>query len=155
MSSSAARNLRTPPAPGPGRPRTPARPPLRVVPRRANQAAKAPFVVLVVALLGGGLVGLLLLNTALAQGSFTVDDLKQRNTALADHQQEVQRQVARLSSPQVLSRRARQLGMVSGGTPAFVDPRDGAVRGQPTPAAAAPTHATPRGGSDSRLRGTR
>ncbi|MGH8867371.1 MAG: FtsB family cell division protein [Actinomycetes bacterium] len=137
MSTSTARSVRTSPAVRPARPE-PSRPPLRVVPSRPHRPARAPFVALVVTLLGGGLVGLLLLNTALAEGSFRVYDLKVENAALADREQQLGEEVARLSTPQVLSARARELGMVQSGSPAFVNPRSGEVRGEPAPAKPGP-----------------
>ncbi|AXL88161.1 hypothetical protein C4J65_07320 [Streptomyces sp. CB09001] len=103
-----------------------------------GQAARAPFVLLVVALLGGGLIGLLVLNSALSEGSFQLDDLKQRTKELTDEEQALQRDVDSYSAPQALQRRARELGMVPGGDPAFLDP-DGTVKGSPSPAPAAAT----------------
>ncbi|MET7321214.1 septum formation initiator family protein [Streptomyces sp. NPDC005549] len=103
-----------------------------------GQAARAPFVLLVVLLLGGGLIGLLVLNSALSEGSFQLDDLKQRTKELSDEEQALQRDIDAYSAPQALQRRARELGMVPGGDPAFLDP-DGTVKGSPSPAPAAAT----------------
>ncbi|MFI1756274.1 septum formation initiator family protein [Streptomyces sp. NPDC020571] len=103
-----------------------------------GQAARAPFVLLVVLLLGGGLIGLLVLNSALSEGSFQLDDLKQRTKELSDEEQALQRDIDGYSAPQALQRRARELGMVPGGDPAFLDP-DGTVKGSPSPAPAAAT----------------
>ncbi|MFD8175635.1 septum formation initiator family protein [Streptomyces sp. NPDC059709] len=103
-----------------------------------GQAARAPFVLLVVVLLGGGLIGLLVLNSALSEGSFQLDDLKQRTKELTDEEQALQRDIDAYSAPRALQRRARELGMVPGGDPAFLDP-DGSVKGSPSPAPAAAT----------------
>ncbi|MEU4982166.1 septum formation initiator family protein [Streptomyces sp. NPDC021969] len=103
-----------------------------------GQAARAPFVLLVVVLLGGGLIGLLVLNSALSEGSFQLDDLKQRTKELTDEEQALQRDIDAYSAPRALQRRARELGMVPGGDPAFLDP-DGKVKGSPRPAPAAAT----------------
>ncbi|MFJ8808975.1 septum formation initiator family protein [Streptomyces sp. NPDC102490] len=103
-----------------------------------GQAARAPFVLLVVLLLGGGLIGLLVLNSALSEGSFQLDDLKQRTKELSDEEQALQRDIDAYSAPRALQRRARELGMVPGGDPAFLDP-DGTVKGSPSPAPAAAT----------------
>ena len=103
-----------------------------------GQAARAPFVLLVVVLLGGGLIGLLVLNSALSEGSFQLDDLKQRTKELTDEEQALQRDIDAYSAPRALQRRARELGMVPGGDPAFLDP-DGSVKGLPSPAPAAAT----------------
>ncbi|MFD5281183.1 FtsB/FtsL family cell division protein [Streptomyces rubrogriseus] len=103
-----------------------------------GQAARAPFVLLVVVLLGGGLIGLLVLNSALSEGSFQLEDLKQRTKELTDEEQALQRDIDAYSAPRALQRRARELGMVPGGDPAFLDP-DGTVKGVPSPAPAAAT----------------
>ncbi|AIV36973.1 septum formation initiator family protein [Streptomyces sp. R1] len=103
-----------------------------------GQAARAPFVLLVVVLLGGGLIGLLVLNSALSEGSFQLDDLKQRTKELTDEEQALQRDIDAYSAPRALQRRASELGMVPGGDPAFLDP-DGSVKGSPSPAPAAAT----------------
>ncbi|CAM5312498.1 Septum formation initiator family protein OS=Streptomyces tendae OX=1932 GN=GUR47_12060 PE=4 SV=1 [Streptomyces tendae] len=103
-----------------------------------GQAARAPFVLLVVALLGGGLIVLLVLNSALSEGSFQLDDLKQGTKELTDEEQALQRDIDAYSAPGALQRRARELGMVPGGDPAFLDP-DGTVKGAPSPAPAAAT----------------
>ncbi|WP_399884025.1 septum formation initiator family protein [Streptomyces sp. BBFR51] len=103
-----------------------------------GQAARAPFVLLVVVLLGGGLIGLLVLNSALSEGSFQLDDLKQETKSLTDEEQALQRDIDAYSAPRALQRRARELGMVPGGDPAFLEP-DGTVKGSPSPAPAADT----------------
>lgn len=107
-----------------------------------SSAARTPFVLLVVLLLGGGLITLLLLNSALNEGSFRLSELKRDTTELTDEQQALQRDVDSYSQPGALERRARELGMVPGGSPAFLDP-DGTVRGVPTKATAPPPSPTP------------
>jgi hypothetical protein len=91
--------------------------------RRAATAPRAPFAILVVGLLGGALVGLLLLNTALAQQSFTESELQRENQQLQERRQALQEDIARESSPQVLHEKARRLGMRDAGDPGFVTPR--------------------------------
>ncbi|WP_344334850.1 hypothetical protein, partial [Streptomyces globosus] len=102
----------------------------------AGQAARTPFVLLVVALLAGGLISLLLLNSALNEGSFRLAKLKKETTALTDEEQALQRDVDAYSAPDALQRRAVELGMVPGGSPAFID-GNGKVSGT-APAAEAP-----------------
>ncbi|MFC8717242.1 cell division protein FtsL [Kitasatospora sp. NPDC057198] len=94
---------------------------------------RTPFAVLVVALLSAGLLGLLMLNTALNEGSFTLSRLKKQTTEATDQQQTLQQQIAQQSAPDALERRARELGMVPGGDPAFLNP-DGTVNGTAKPA---------------------
>ncbi|RLV66001.1 Septum formation initiator [Streptomyces sp. CBMAI 2042] len=107
-----------------------------------SSAARTPFVLLVVLLLGGGLITLLLLNSALNEGSFRLSKLKRDTTELTDEQQALQRDVDSYSQPDALERRARELGMVPGGSPAFLNP-DGTVRGVPKKAIAPPPSPSP------------
>ncbi|MFD8384435.1 septum formation initiator family protein [Streptomyces sp. NPDC059679] len=97
-------------------------------------ARRTPFVLLVVVLLGSGLIALLLLNSSLNQGSFELSRLEKQTDELSDERQALQQEVDRLSAPDALERRARELGMVPGGSPAFLNP-DGSVSGAPAPAA--------------------
>ncbi|WP_418956571.1 septum formation initiator [Streptomyces tritici] len=117
----------------------------RLMPSGPSTAARTPFVLLVVVLLGGGLITLLLLNSALNQGSFKLRDLKARTTELTDEEQALQRDVDDHSAPDALERRARELGMVPGGSPAFLDP-DGKVRGERS-VATAPPEPSPEAGT--------
>ncbi|MFF6784889.1 hypothetical protein [Streptomyces sp. NPDC012510] len=105
----------------------------RLLPARSKGAARTPFVLLVVLLLGGGLIGLLVLNSALSEGSFRLDDLQDDVKSYTDEEQALQRDVDAYSAPDALLRRARELGMVPGGDPAFLNP-DGTVMGVPRPA---------------------
>ncbi|GGZ69449.1 septum formation initiator family protein [Streptomyces echinoruber] len=111
----------------------------RLFPAEPGQAARTPFVLLVVLLLGGGLIALLLLNSALSEGSFQRDDLQHDVKNLTDEQQALQRDIDAYSAPDALQRRAQELGMVPGGDPAFLGP-DGSVKGVPS---AAPGDAAP------------
>ncbi|MFF7370751.1 septum formation initiator family protein [Streptomyces tricolor] len=102
----------------------------RLLPAGRAQAARTPFVLLVVVLLGGGLIGLLVLNSALSEGSFELADLQKQTKNLTDQEQALQRDIDAYSAPDALQRRARELGMVPGGDPAFLGP-DGTVKGVP------------------------
>jgi cell division protein FtsB len=109
----------------------------RLLPAASGGARRTPFVLLVVVLLSSGLIGLLLLNSSLNQGSFELSRLQKRTKELTDQQQELQQDVDRLSAPDALERRAHELGMVPGGDPVFLTP-DGKVLGSPSPAGSAP-----------------
>ncbi|MFE0178732.1 septum formation initiator family protein [Streptomyces sp. NPDC059002] len=106
----------------------------RLLPQGPSQAARTPFVLLVVLLLGGGLITLLILNSSLNEGSFQLSELKKETKDLTEEEQELQRDVDSYAEPDALQRRARELGMVPGGDPAFLDP-DGTVHGVPGAAA--------------------
>ncbi|WP_406389452.1 septum formation initiator family protein [Streptomyces sp. NBC_00887] len=123
----------------------------RLMPSGPSKAARTPFVLLVVLLLTGGLISLLLLNSALNEGSFRLSKLKRETTDLTDEQQALQRDVDSYSEPDALERRARELGMVPGGSPVFLNP-DGTIRGVPervtaelSPAAAPKPDTSPAG----------
>ncbi|MGW3989271.1 septum formation initiator family protein [Streptomyces sp. NPDC004830] len=105
----------------------------RLFPNGPGRAARTPFVLLVVLLLGGGLICLLVLNSALSEGAFKLDDLQRETKSLTDEEQALQRDIDAYSAPEALQRRARELGMVPGGDPAFLGP-DGKVKGVPGPA---------------------
>jgi len=107
MSTAAARNDRPAVAP-----LSAGRPGLRLLPGGRTGAPRAPFVVLVLLVLGAGLVGLLLLNTNLQQSSFELRDLEQDTRLLRDRHAELTRQVAELAAPEELASRADALGMV-------------------------------------------
>ena len=105
----------------PGRLR-PARSGLRVVPGRPVRPRRAPFVLLVLFLLAAGLVGLLVLNTSLQQGTFDLTDLEQHTALLRDRHSELVSDVANRSEPGALASRAKHLGMVPSADPQFLQP---------------------------------
>lgn len=109
---------------------------VRLLPAGPAGAKRTPFVLLVVVLLGSGLISLLLLNSSLNQGSFELSRLQRTTTELTDEQQALQQEVDQLAAPDALERRARELGMIPGGSPAFLLP-DGTVKGAPAPATTA------------------
>lgn len=122
-------------------------PVVRLLPGAAPAAPRAPFVLLVLALLGGGLVLLLLLNAASAADSFRQRELQKQIGALNLQEQELQRTVASMQAPGALADSARKLGMVPSGEPGFlVLMPDGTFRivGTPTVATAPPKPVPPK-----------
>nr|WP_241844432.1 cell division protein FtsL [Kitasatospora sp. CB01950] len=103
---------------------------MTVRPGARSMRGRTPFAVLVVTLLSAGLLGLLMLNTALNEGAFTLSRLKKQTTEATDQQQTLQQEIAAQSAPDALEQRARELGMVPGGDPAFLG-TDGGVTGKP------------------------
>lgn len=92
------------------------------------RARRAPFVALILVLLAGGLVGLLLLNTASAQDAFRLHSLQDQEAALSQQQEALISTTDGLSDPARLAQRAGQLGLVPAiGPPVFLAP------GQPLP----------------------
>jgi len=87
------------------------------------------FLALCVTLLLGGFVGVLMLNTAMAKGSYTMRDLQRRSDALTDTQDALRHTIDGVSGPGPLAQRARALGMVPAASPAFLRLSDGKVLG--------------------------
>lgn len=110
------------------------RPSIAVVPDAPARASRVPFVLLVLLVLGVGLVGLLLLNTNLQQGSFHIHDLEKRTAELAKRQGELEQKVAAAQAPENLARQARRDGMVPNPAPGFLELSDASVSGDPKPA---------------------
>ena len=103
--------------------------------RKADKPSGA-FVALLVAVLAGGMVGLLVLNTAMQQAAFQLDQLRDRQQGLSVRSQVLGLQVERLRSPEHVARAATDLGMVQMPGPVFLRLEDGKVLGDPVPAAA-------------------
>jgi hypothetical protein len=89
---------------------------------RPARAPRAPFVVLLLVLMGSGLLCLLLLNTALGENAFRVQKLQAESSALADEEQTLSVRNDRLSAPGALAARAATLGMEPGGLPEYLPP---------------------------------
>jgi hypothetical protein len=79
--------------------------------RIAPRHPRAPFLLLLVGLLGGALVTLLVISTTLAEGSFQISSLQQQNTNLAKQQQVLTEAVAQAQSPAQIAQEAAGLGM--------------------------------------------
>ncbi|MFG1812849.1 hypothetical protein ACGFIF_03695 [Kribbella sp. NPDC049174] len=106
-------------------------PKLRVVYGAPFRPPRMPFVIFVVSLLAAGLVGLLLLNTELQSGTFQVTALNKQADQLRDQQEQLEKQVRTLESPQNLADRALRMGMVPNPNPVFLRLSDGRVLGVP------------------------
>lgn len=104
---------------------------LRLVRPVRSRARKAPFVVVVLSVLGAGLVGLILMSTVLQAQSFESSRLDRQASELQTRQQAVAREVDRLQSPANVAARAIALGMVPNANPAFLRLSDGKVLGKP------------------------
>ena len=70
--------------------------------RAGAVSSRAPFLVLVLALAVGGLVGLVLLNTAVNENAFRLHDLDTRQESLDKQEQLLKQELdARASNPQL------------------------------------------------------
>ncbi len=105
-----------------------------VAPLRVRKASRGMFVIVLASLLGIGLLGMLLINTTLAQGAFTLSELKTTQAELSRTEATLTESVAALTSPIVLEQKARDLGMVPSTTPAFIEIPSGKVMGKAKPA---------------------
>lgn len=105
-----------------------------VAPLQPERASRGTFVLLLVGVLGLALLGMLVINTSLAQGSFAVQTLKGQHQALLEQEQALLEEVAAAGAPIGLEYRARQLGMVASQTPVFITVPDGRVLGKVRPA---------------------
>ncbi|HET6909503.1 MAG TPA: hypothetical protein VFH54_09210 [Mycobacteriales bacterium] len=109
----------------------------------APVASRVPFVILVVAILGAGLVTLLMLHTLAAQDAFTLHDLQHKAAALSDAEQQLSVDDQQAAAPSTLASRARALGMVPTGSLTITHRRGGEVvavsRAVPPPPKPAPS----------------
>jgi outer membrane biosynthesis protein TonB len=132
------------------KPKPKPKPVLKVEPKpvsRPVSRSRAPFVLLVIGLLGGALVCLLILNTVLARDAYTMTELKTSNNRLHQQAQELAKQNAQMAAPKSIAQMARSMGMVQPNQPAFVDLTNGRVTGgtvRPVPTAAAAAAAAAR-----------
>jgi len=110
----------------------------------------AAFGIICVTLLAAGLIGLLLLNTALAQGSFTLHDLKATSGELSDKQDVLTQSLEASKSPANLAAKAASMGMVPSQSAAFLRLSDGRVFGVAKPARPGPGFTVMRSTSSSR-----
>ncbi|MEP7034102.1 MAG: hypothetical protein ABI662_02205 [Dermatophilaceae bacterium] len=112
-------------------------PRLRVV-TGATPRHGAAFSIICAMLLAAGLIALLLLNTALAQGSFVLHDLRATSGRLVDTQDALTQSLEASQSPASLAAKAVKMGMVPSESAAFLRLSDGRVIGVAKPARPAP-----------------
>jgi hypothetical protein len=72
---------------------------------------RAPFILLVLSLLGGGLICLLVINTTLGTASFQIDKLQLSADAKQQQVQQLEQQIAADQSPAKIAQEACLLGM--------------------------------------------
>ncbi|GAA0735030.1 hypothetical protein Drose_29390 [Dactylosporangium roseum] len=106
---------------------------LRVAPPAPVSAPRAPFVALVLVLVLAGVIGILVLNTRIAENAFKLDALKTKQSSLDQDEQRLRSDLANKESPVTLASRAKQLGLVPSRTPAFLLLPDGTKLEMPGP----------------------
>jgi hypothetical protein len=100
------------------------------------------FAIGALAVLSLGLLVLLVLNTALAKGSFRAHELRIQTADLAQREQALRTEIQSASSAVALSKRAKKLGLVPATTPVFIRLSDGKILGTAYPAGLALDPAT-------------
>jgi hypothetical protein len=103
---------------------------LRVLPTRMASPGNGAFAALCIVLLTTGLIALLVLNTALAQGSLGLGQLNRDSARLTDAASNLREEIELASSSGALARSASQLGMVRMGQRGYIDLATGAVTGE-------------------------
>lgn len=73
---------------------------------------RAPFVALVLALVVGGVLGILVLNTKINENAFVLHELYEQQTKLDLRQQQLEQEIAEASSTATLDATARRMGLV-------------------------------------------
>jgi hypothetical protein len=129
--------LRNPRTTGPSRPARPVSAPrhtrpvtdplTRPRPGPRRRSPRAPFILLLVGLLGGALVSLLVISTTLAQGAFQITSLQQQNASLARQEQTLTNAVAQEANPAVIAQEAQQLGMRQNPNLRFINLKNGKI----------------------------
>jgi hypothetical protein len=102
-----------------------------VAPLRPDRASRGVFAIIVTGLLALGLIGMLVINTSLAQGAFVVTELQRDLQVAVEKEQALAEEIAALAGPVALEQSARSLGMVPNASPAFVDVDAGRILGRP------------------------
>ncbi|STX14507.1 hypothetical protein [Kytococcus sedentarius] len=103
------------------------------------------FALLCVLIVVAAMVASLVFNTARGEGAFHLAEAQSSHRQATETRLSVEAQVDEMSSPEQLSARAEQLGMVPAGTMGYVDPETGAVLGEAEAAPQAPASAADNG----------
>lgn len=108
--------------------------PLRVIRSNMSSGSKGAFIAACIALLLGGLIALLILNTLIASSSVGVHQLQDRSNQLTAQHAQLAQDLAERSSSIGLARQAIGAGMVRPNGVGFLDLGKGQVIGVPSPA---------------------
>jgi hypothetical protein len=106
---------------------SPPRPDVRLPSRPRSRHPRAPFILLLVGLLGGALISVLMISTTLAEGSFRISNLQQQDTNLARQDQLLTQQVAQAESPAQIAQEAAQFGMQQNPNLRFINLKTGKI----------------------------
>ena len=95
-----------------------------------STCSRKAFALLCVLIVVAAMVASLVFNTARGEGAFHLAEAQSSHRQATETRLSVEAQVDEMSSPEQLSARAEQLGMVPAGTMGYVDPETGAVLGE-------------------------
>lgn len=103
---------------------------LRLVPelQSGKKANDKSFIIITSSVFIAGLFSLLLINTALTQDAFKLQQLKAQATTLADQREAILKEVSEKSSPAKLAENAIKLGMIVNTNPRFLDLTGGGLK---------------------------
>lgn len=107
---------------------------LTVAPPAPVQVPRAPFIMLIIIAVIGGVLGILVINTKINENQFRLTNLHQQQTGLDRQQSQLEQEIADKASPNNLAAAAMMLGLVPAGTPGYIRLPDGRVVGVPRPA---------------------
>ena len=106
-----------------------AAPRLRLVQAPIQARSRAPFVLTCIAILAASLLGTLVLNTAMADGSYEAQRIKRELAVQAQVTDRYRAELDALTSPQSLAAQARALGMVQVANPGILRLSDESIFG--------------------------
>ncbi len=95
---------------------------------------RVPFIVSIFVLIIASVVAVLLINVYIANGQYTAVDLRGQERSLSQENEALRQEALYLGSPQVVAKKAAELGMVKPGTPAAINLDTGKVAGTATAA---------------------
>ncbi|MFB9239609.1 hypothetical protein ACFFWC_29455 [Plantactinospora siamensis] len=118
---------------------------LTVAPPAPVLVPRAPFVALILAVVVGGVLGILVVNTKINENAIRLSRMQDQQATLDLRQQQLEDQITKAEAPGNLVARARKLGLVDSGPPAFIRLPDGRTIGVPQPAAGEPAVTSEQG----------
>ena len=103
---------------------------LRSVPALPERMARIPFITVLIAIFGVGMVGLLVVNTTLQNQAFESRALNRQAAQLVYAEAELQSQLNQVRTPEQITTKASALGMRANPYPAFLVVPSGKVIGE-------------------------
>jgi hypothetical protein len=103
---------------------------LRAVPPLPDRMARVPFLTVLIAIFGVGMVGLLMVNTSLQNQAFESRALNRQAAQLVYAEAELQSRLNQLRTPEQIATKASGLGMRANPYPAFLVVPSGKIIGE-------------------------